>query len=345
MSAAPLPWLAEPLAEALRSMQGHALLVHGPSGVGQFELAQSLAAAWLCEEPTPAGACGHCVSCRLIAARTHPDLRVLVPEALRVTLGWDDDAEAARDGEGKKAKPSRELKVEAVRELIVWAHSTSSRGRGKVAVLYPAHAMNAVAANALLKTLEEPPAGMRLVLATFDPELLLPTLRSRCQRWALQAPLREEALRWLAAQGIDPPEVLLDAAGGRPLDAQAMAQDGLSAAGWLALPAAVAKGDARPLSGWGVPRVVDALQKLCHDAMSLASGGAARFFPRAPFPPALDFAALAAWSKSLNRVARHDEHPWNAGLLIESLVLEGSRAWVPTASPSAAGRFATLPVR
>lgn len=340
------PWLREPLAQALRGQRGHATLVHGPSGIGQFEFAQALAAAWLCETPTSLGACGECVACRLMQSRTHPDLFVLVPDALRESLGWAADGDTPRDGEGKKAKPSKELKVEAVRAAIDWSHATSSRGRGKVVVVYPAHAMNAVAANALLKTLEEPPAGVRLLLATTDPELLLPTIRSRCQRWPLQAPTREQSLAWLQQQGVAGAEVLLAAAGGRPLDAAALAADGVDASAWAKLPKAAAHGDASVLAGWPVPRVVDALQKLCHDAMALAVGGQPRFFPAAAVPPGASAEALAAWSKTLNRTARHDEHPWNAGLLTEALVSEASRAWPRTASPNPAGggrgRVATL---
>jgi DNA polymerase-3 subunit delta' len=336
------PWLASPLQRALASLRAHATLVHGPSGIGQLEFALGLAAAWLCESPTPAGACGDCAACRLLRSGTHPDLSLLLPPALAESLGWGGESEAARDGEGKKAKPSKELKVEALRGAIDWAHRTSSRGRGKVIVVHPAHAMNAVSANALLKTLEEPPAGVRLVLSTSDPELLLPTIRSRCQRWALAVPARETALAWLQQQGVADAEVLLAAAGGRPLDAAALAADGITGAGWAALPAAVARGDARPLQGWPVPRVVDALQKLCHDAMVAAAGGTPHFFPPASLRPGADLDALNAWSRSLLRAARHDEHPWNAGLLTEALVLEGARAWAPIASPTGGPRLATL---
>jgi len=337
-----LPWLQRPLDEALGQLRGHATLVHGPSGVGQFEFALLLAQAWLCEAPRNHRACGECTGCRLLQSRTHPDFCLLIPEALREALGWGAEGEA-RDSEAKsKAKPSRELKVEAVREAIGWAQQTSSRGRGKVIVIHPAQAMNVISANALLKTLEEPPAGVRLVLSTADPELLLPTLRSRCQRWTLQLPPEAESLAWLRERGVARPEVLLAAAGGRPLDAAALAADGASAEAWLGLPQAVKRADARPLAGWPVPRVVDALQKLCHDAMVVAVGGTPRFFPAESLPPGADLGMLNAWSKTLVRAARHDEHPWNAALLAEALVIEGARCW-PVATPApGARRFATL---
>ncbi|HEY9022955.1 MAG TPA: DNA polymerase III subunit delta', partial [Burkholderiaceae bacterium] len=182
--AIPLPWLAEPLQRALREQRSHALLVHGPSGVGQFELALGLAQGWLCEAaedgaPRP---CGRCAACHLVRARSHPDLLVLVPEALRAALGWEPDGDAD-DGSDKasKAKPSKDIKVEAVRAAVAFAQTTSARGRGKVVVLHPAERMNGISANTLLKTLEEPPGAARFVLSSAAPDALLPTIRSRCQ--------------------------------------------------------------------------------------------------------------------------------------------------------------------
>ncbi|MBE0549226.1 MAG: DNA polymerase III subunit delta', partial [Rubrivivax sp.] len=161
----PLPWLAEPLAAALATHRGHALLVHGAAGVGALPFALVLAQAWLCEDTAPAAArpCGRCGSCRLVQSHVHPDLLVLLPETLRRAHDWplaDDKGE----GEDAKRKPSRQIRINEVRSLIDWSTRTSARGRGKVAVLHPAEALNAQSANALLKTLEEPPAGTRLVL-------------------------------------------------------------------------------------------------------------------------------------------------------------------------------------
>ncbi len=338
------PWLADPLDQALQRLRGHATLVHGPGGVGQLEFSLALAQSWLCEAPQSGRACGHCTGCHLMQSRTHPDFQLLMPQALQEALGWGPEGEPARDGEGKKAKPSKEIRVEAVRDTIAWSQQTSSRGRGKVIVIHPAQAMNVITANALLKTLEEPPAGVRLVLSTGDAEQLLPTIRSRCQRWALALPATEQALQWLRDRGVGGAEVLLAAAAGRPLDAAALAAEGIDAAAWSALPAAVARGDASALSGWTVPRVVDALQKLCHDALAQAVGGAGRYFPAGSVPGGADPAALHAWAKNLSRTARHDEHPWNAGLLSEALVVEGARAW-PSAPASGARRLATLGAR
>ncbi len=324
--ALPLPWLAAPLAAVLAQQRGHSLLLHGAQGVGTLPFGLVLAQAWLCESEGegPARPCGRCGSCHLVQSRLHPDLFVLLPETLRRAHGWllaDDKPE----GDDKK-KPSRQVRIDEVRAAIDWAHKTSARGRGKVLLIHPAEAMNLQAASALLKTLEEPPAGTRLALGVADPALLLPTVRSRCQRVSLPAPPADEAVRWLEAQGLKDAAVLLAAAGGRPLEALALAESGIDAARWSALPRAVAAGQGAALAGWPVPRAIDAMQKLCHDALAVAVGGPPRYYPAASLPRRADAAALADWSRALARVARHDEHPWNEGLLLEALVTQGRRA-------------------
>ena len=179
----PLPWLAAGLAAARQLAGAHALLIHGPAGAGHFDMAVLLAQSLLCESApaaTRTPACGRCASCHLVATRAHPDLRLVLPAAMRVQRGWtDEDDYIAPKGE---AKPSRELRIDQVRAAIDWSQQTSGRGRGKVLLLHPADALNVSAANALLKTLEEPPGQMRLLRTSADPEHLLPTVRSRCQR-------------------------------------------------------------------------------------------------------------------------------------------------------------------
>lgn len=328
--ALPLPWLAPWLQQALATQRGHAVLLHGAPGVGQWQLAITLAQAWLCEDAALPRPCGRCASCRLVQARSHPDLLVLLPEVLQAALGWSADeahGEGAEASPGdKKRQPSKEIKVDAVRGAVGFAQTTPARGRGKVVVLHPAERMNPIAANALLKTLEEPAGDARFVLACATPEALLPTIRSRCQAMALPLPPADQAVAWLAGQGVAGADVLLAAAGGQPLDALDAARAGLDAAAWTGLPRAVAQGDAAALSGWPLPRVIDALQKLCHDLCVGASGGAPRYFPPAALPRAASLAPLLAWSAQLQRAARHAEHPLNAGLAIEALVTQGEKA-------------------
>ena len=333
----PLPWLAEPLAQALRTHRGHALLVHGAAGVGALAFALVLGQAWLCEgsgADAPAARlrpCGRCGSCRLVQSHLHPDLTVLLPETLRREHAWplpDDKL----DGDDSKRKPSRQIRIDEVRLLIERCTRTSARGQGKAALLHPADALNLQSANALLKTLEEPAAGTRLLLTTADPATLLPTVRSRCQLLRLPAPSPEQAVPWLQTRGVPDAadaQVLLAACSGRPLDVLTLVQAGVDANGWAALPRAVANGQAGALAGWPVPRALDALQKVCHDAMARATGGAPQYFPVASLPARAALPTLTAWAAELRRVARHADHPWSEALLIEALVNGGAQALAP----------------
>ncbi len=339
-------WLREPLMRGI-GQRGHALLVHGPGDVGQFAFGQALAAAWLCENPLSNGLpCGHCVSCKLLSSGTHSDYRLLVPDALRVALGLDTGDDDAGDDKPSKAKPSKEIRIDAVRAALDWAHSTSARGGAKVLLIHPADALNMVAANALLKTLEEPPGRLRLVLTTQDPEVLLPTVRSRCQRLPLPVPERSAALAWLAEQGVEDAEVLWAAAGGRPGDALALSNDGITGQAWSALPQAVRRGQAQ--TAWPLPRLIDALQKLCLDLLALEQGALARYFSAAALQPLTNarpsVAALIDWSQALMRAARHAEHPWHGGLKAEALLAHAQALWQTPriAGHSAAWSPATL---
>lgn len=328
-----LAWLVEPLRRILTSPQkAHALLLHGSAGVGQFQLGLALAQAWLCESPTvplPHRPCGACASCRLVQARSHPDLIVLVPEALRESLGWTaagDDSDGGEERAGKKKKPSKEIRVEAVRGAVEFATTTSARGRGKVVVVHPAERMNPIAANAFLKTLEEPAGDARFLLCSAAADALLPTIRSRCQAVALPVPPRQDAERWLAGEGVDEPGVLLDACGGQPEEAIAWRGFGIDAAACRALPGRVARGDATALQGLPLTVVVDILQKVCHDAAALACDAPPRYFPGAGVAAGARLVDLLRWAAELRRVAAEAEHPWSVDLSVESLVQQGREA-------------------
>ena len=336
-----LPWQAEALQQALERQRGHALLVHGPASSGQFEFALQLAAAWLCEGHddaadagnAPRTACGRCTSCRLIAARSHPDLHWVIPEALRAETGLDfDEDSSTEDGGRSKRKPSREIRIDQIRAAVDFSALTASRGRGRVVLIHPAEQINAIAANALLKTLEEPSGSLRFVLACGAIDSLLPTLRSRCQSVRLPSPERRQALTWLAAQQISAQEatVLLDASGGEPLRALALSRAGLDAAAWQSLPLRVASGEAAALQNWPLPLLVEALQKLCHDQMLCCIGSSPRYFTGLRSQGS-GLMQLTRWAIDLREHARQAEHPWQVPLSIEALLAQAQRAMMPAA--------------
>ena len=177
----------------------HALLLAGPQAVGKRTFARALSARLLCTAPQYGVACGACKSCQLLMAQAHPDSYWLAPE------------------EAGKA-----VKIDQVRDLVERMTQTAQQGGRKVAVIAPAEAMNRNAANALLKTLEEPAGSALLILISDAPGRLLPTIRSRCQRLDFPIPGRSEVQDWLQPQAASAEklEQALGEAEGRPMQAR-----------------------------------------------------------------------------------------------------------------------------
>jgi DNA polymerase III subunit delta' len=334
----PLPWLQAPL-QALAQLRGHAVLVHGSQGRGLLPLALSWAQAQVCEAKGESRAstgvpCGRCEACQLVASHTHPDVRVVVPEALRLRLSWPSPAPRGDESSERSTKPSEDIRIDDVRALIDWGQRTPTRGTRKAVVLHPATSMNVASSSALLKTLEEPPGSLRLVLTADAVGDLLPTVASRCQALALPAVQRGVALAWLAQHGMgnsSDAAVMLDAAGGEPLSALTMVEQGVTAASWSALPKAVSAGRSQAVQGWTVPLVIESLSKLCHDMLRQASAMPPRYFSPSSLPelkptPAA-WEALRLWSTELMEQARHASHPWHETVALEALVTRAHRVW------------------
>ena len=191
-----------------RQQHAHAYLLHGPAGIGKRALAERLMALLLCHKPVGLEACGQCKGCYLLAAGTHPDNYVLEPE------------------EADKA-----IKVDQVRELVSFVVQTAQLGGRKVVLLEPVEAMNINAANALLKSLEEPAGNTVLLLVSHQPSRLLPTVKSRCVQQACPLPNQASSMAWLAEAlpecGEDERRELLTLAAGSPLAARRLHQQGV----------------------------------------------------------------------------------------------------------------------
>lgn len=347
-----LPWLGNTAASlaALRLRGTHAMLLHGPAGVGKWELAMSVARDLLCESPVGApaaapAACGQCPSCRLFAAGNHPDLRVIVPDSLA-------ERRPARSGEGEepaggsvngtegtaaKAKPSREIKIDQVRELSSLFGVSAHRGGARVVVLGPAEALNLPAANALLKSLEEPPPGGTFVLVSDRIDRCLPTILSRCVLLRVALPPRDAAMAWLQQQGLpaDLARSRLTEAGGAPLAALRDDEDALQPELRAGLVALLRRGKALAAADIAsdVPRTVPIsasvalFQRWAWDYFAFRLGCGLRYHPdegRAFEALSRDWslAAASVWVDRLRAMRSVADHPLNARAAVEGLLLE-----------------------
>jgi DNA polymerase III subunit delta' len=217
----PYPWHAEALRQLLadRARLPHALLLTGRAGIGKTEFARALAAAVLCETPRDRLACGNCASCHWFSQGNHPDFREIVPEAS------EEETEAEDGAPAKAEKPkSIVIKIGQIRAVADFMALSTHRAGYRVLLLHPAETLQPAAANALLKTLEEPAASTLIVLVSDQPARLLATIRSRCRLFPLAAPAESSALEWLREQGVAQPETALAAAGGTPLLARDLAE-------------------------------------------------------------------------------------------------------------------------
>lgn len=319
------PWQENDWArlQVLRQRLPHGLLLKGGRGIGKLDLALNFAAALLCERPgTPGFACGECPACHWFEQGSHPDFRLLQPESLSL------DTEETETGK----KPSKQISVEQIRNLVDFSGMSAHQGGRRIVVIHPAEAMNSNAANALLKNLEEPPAGLLFILVAHKPQQLLPTILSRCSAFALAAPEVEIATQWLAEQGVASPAEALAMAGFSPLQAaQAMPARGAEEREKLLRavrqPATLnAFVLAEILQKTEQVLVVQWLQQWCYDLVSMKLTGKLRYhlneealIKKLVEPiPAL---SLGRMQKYLLTAKQEAQHTLNAKLFFESLLL------------------------
>ncbi len=309
----------------LRSRLPHAILLKGAQGIGKLDFALHVAHSLLCEKPLATGMpCGECASCRWFEQNSHPDFRLVQPDALAET----EDAE-----EGSKKKPSRQISVDQIRALADFANLSAHRGGFRVVVIHPAEAMNANAANALLKTLEEPSPGMLMILVSHKPQQLLPTIVSRCLALAAPQPSAEQSTTWLKQQGVANPAIALAQASFSPLTAARLAEESAETGAYhhfleqIRQPGRV---DVFALAEqWQKAepgQVVHWLQQWCYDLASAKLTGKVRYNPELSdsikkLAEKLDSFELQRYQKELLVAKREALHPLNARLQLESLLL------------------------
>lgn len=314
----PLPWhdglwayMATGLAER---RVAHGLLFCGPPGVGKRVFAQEVMAALLCRARSDdARACGECPACRQRAAGTHPDISRLEPE-----------------------ESGKRIKVEQVRRFSHALHLTPQYDSGRIGWIDPAESLSASAANSLLKTLEEPPAGCHILLVTDRLSALLPTLRSRCQMWRVPAADPQTARTWLVEQGVSAADLPHADRLRTPLAARAGIEHGLDGlmAQWdqdlsrllrrranpVAIAERAAEADRRLWSDWLYRRCNDLMQVCVIDEASAGLDEATVAAART-----LGIAPLQGWSHQVTEVVRRLDSNADWRLMLESLFIDLSQ--------------------
>jgi DNA polymerase-3 subunit delta' len=303
-----------------RARLPHALLLHGPAGLGKRHLALALAKWLLCEAPAADSACGRCAACNWYEQGSHPDFRLVEPEA----EGQEADGEAGKKG-------GRYITIHDIRRLGEFLALAPHQGGWRVVVVQPAETMNAAAANALLKTLEEPPRNVLLILVSHQPRRLLPTVLSRCRKLAIAPPELSTARAWLAGEGVAEADAALLEAGGAPLLARdfAEAERALRREHFLERLAAPSSPALYDLAQEQQHRLAEAwgwLSRWLYDLLAVKALARPRYFPG----QALHLQALAArmplaglWAlqQEISQAGRWLRHPLNSQLLLESWLL------------------------
>ena len=322
----------------------HGILFHGMPDIGKRDFASAVAQSLLCENRAADGsACGQCQACGWFVEGNHPDYREILPEALQPEPSSDTD-QGGTASAAKTKTPSREIKIDQIRQLDGFFAVGTHRGGSRVALIYPAEVMTVAASNALLKTLEEPGPETVFLLVTSHLDQLLPTIRSRTTQFGLTRPTTEQSIGWLKEQGVKDAERRLARAGGTPLGALRESTEETAADEHEALVAALAGGRFDPVSlaekcdKAGNEKLALWLQRWVADLLLVGQqGGAPRYHPERRAE--LDTQARSASAVMLHGLYRRladarrvAAHPLNPRLFAEELLMDIARILAQTSS-------------
>ncbi len=239
-------------------------------------------------------------------------------------LGAEEGAE-----EGKK-KASKQIKIQQIIELSSFLNAGSHRGGHRVILIHPAEAMNPSAANALLKSLEEPSGGVVFVLVSHQPSRLLATVRSRCHALALPMPPRKDSLAWLREQGNAAPEAALAFAGDAPLAAAGVeeGEEGVrrQLLKLLAEPRVSALALSELCQGQAPRSVVEWMLKWTYDLVATGSGAGPRYYvdrqdDLGRLAGTISRSGLFKFERTLLSLQAIAEHPLNPRLFFDDLFI------------------------
>jgi len=322
----------------------HALLLKGRVGIGKLDFALNIAKFRLCENPSPIGeACGKCLSCGWFEQGGHPDFYQIAPEAssnlsgkAAVATGKDEFASNIKS----KKKPNQQISIAQIRALSDFVYMTGHQRGQRIVLICPAETMNAAAANALLKKLEEPPLHVLFILVAHRPQHLPATIRSRCQLINMPIPDIAQATCWLKQQGVNKPEVCLAAASFAPLLAltfneQSYVTQHDAFVEQISTPQKISPIElAEKMQQSDLSAVVSWMQKWCYDLLSFCLTGRIRYHLSKvtairSLAPTIDIKALVAFLRTLLSSQQLSHHPLNPRLFLEEIFFTYAALMVP----------------
>ena len=312
----------------------HALLLRGQSGTGKQVFALNLAQALLCSKiSSQHEACGTCPSCVWFVEGGHPDFRLIGPEDA------DSSDDASVNLTKKKTTKKSQISVTQIRQLVDYLSLSSHQVNGqRVILISPAETLNIASANALLKMLEEPPANTLFLLLANQPQRLLATIISRCQAIDMPLPSKAEALSWLNEQGVSHAENALDFAGGAPLLAMQIAEEGdinASLVKNLALGERLDAFTCAPLFlSIGMERATQSLQKWLFDLVTYKLAQSAHYHTRhgaalQALCKSVNLKALLTFQQKLIDAKKTANHPLSNELQLENILLQYTQLFKP----------------
>jgi DNA polymerase-3 subunit delta' len=319
------PWQSKQWQHIMRqsTKMPHALLLRGRAGIGKQDFALNLAKAILCQQTSEQQpACNNCPSCSWFAEGTHPDFMLIGAE----------DADDAEEGLKKKTTKKSQISVAKIRQLIDYLRLSSHQVNSyRVIVISPADMLNGASANALLKMLEEPPEKTLFLLVTSQPQRLLATITSRCQVIDMPLPSRTDALTWLNEQQVNNAEIVLDLAGGAPLLALQIAEEGEVGTNLLKNLALGAKLDpftCAPLFlALGMERAIETLQKWLFDMQVYKLAQVLRYHAQQAkalqaLAKSVNLAQLLRFQDTLIEAKKTANHPLSNEAQLENILLQ-----------------------
>lgn len=309
----------------------HALLLHGRAGIGKYDFARYFSQALLCSNTSEAShACGTCSSCSWFVENNNPDFRLLSPEQ-----ETEPESETVTT---KKTKKKTQISVAQIRELSNFLNLSSHRSNGsRVVLIHPAEALNTASANALLKMLEEPAAGVIFILVSHHLQRLLPTITSRCQKINMPIPTEMQALAWLTEQKVANAQQQLAYFDGSPIkvfDEQTQMNQLIEVWRYLALGHKLEPHIVAPiLISSSVESGIIALQKWIYDIVAVRLGQQLRYHLHHTkalqvLAEKVHLARIFELQKKTVELRKLALHPLNHELQMECLLLEYTRIFL-----------------